>query len=257
MKKNGIIILFFIIGLISYGQTKVISLAPAVTEIIYYLGMEDNLIGVTTACDYPEQAKLKPKAGDFTMPNMEKIVSMKPDIVIGMDLNDKKMEKFSEFGIKYINLKIEKIEDIGESVFQIGKMLNEEKRGKEKKDKFLSGIKKFSNDKRETKIKILPIIYDDPVMTAGGDTLINGIIEAAGGENIASDIRGYPVYSLEQIIVKRPDVILTAGRMNIERIKRDSIIIDDINPDIFMRPGPRVIEAIEKLHEKIDKIKKK
>lgn len=261
MRKYIIIITMLINAMFVFGEdARVVSLAPAVTEIVYFIGSEKNLVGVTSVCDYPDEAKQKEKVGDFTNPNMERIVSLKPTIVIGMDLNEKKMARFRELGIKYINLKCDTISQIGEAIQIIGKLCNNEAVGLEKSKEFIRKIEEIKKRSiyRKNRPKVFVVIYDKPYITAAKGSIVDEVIEIAGGENIAGESREpYPLYSVESVIAARPDIIITEKNMNIERIKGTSMVINDIDPSLYMRAGPRIIKGIEIFYEKFDKTEKK
>lgn len=260
MRKTLFVLLMIFSGILSYGSERIISLAPAVTEILYYIGAQKDIVGVTTACDYPEEAKLLEKVGDFVNPSLEKIVSLKPTIVIGMDLNDKKMARFGALGIKYINLRIKKTDDVTEAIKTIGSISGYEKNGKYKAKIFKEEIYKYTemSKNKKTKPRVFTVVWDSPLMTAGKESLISDIIDKAGGVNIADNLmEAYPIYSIEQVLEKKPDFIITDKKANIDKIKGKSIVIDDIDIDLILRPGPRTISAIEILYEKFDKYEKK
>lgn len=244
---------------ILFASERIISLAPAVTEILYYIGAQNDLVGVTNVCDYPEEAKRVEKVGDFVNPVIEKIINLKPTIIIGMDLNDKKMGRFGELGIKYVNIKVKNVEDIPKAIAEIGKVSGYEKNANLKAKKFVKDIKRIEEkNKRKNRPKVFIAIWGSPLMTAGKTSIISDIIERAGGENIAGDItEEYPIYSIEQVLTKKPKYILSDKNIDISKFKGNAEVITDIDPNIIMRPGPRVIRAIEILNEKFDKIEKK
>ena len=216
-----------------YGRTvvvpahpqRVVSLSPAVTEIIYALGAQDILVGRTDFCEYPPEAQAIPSIGGISNLNIEKILSLNPDLVISGSMVGKKVtDQMDQMGTPMVCV-IEKphFEALYDNIAAIGRLV-----GKEHEADSLNSLLQQrvnyelrisnSEDDSNSKFKIqnsklTPKVYYvvgfGPAgnFTAGGNTFINDIIRMAGGQNIAEDVEGWS-YSLEALVDADPDYII-------------------------------------------------
>ncbi|MBU5425886.1 cobalamin-binding protein [Tissierella pigra] len=244
--------------------TKIVSLAPNNTEVLFALGLGDKVIGVTSYCDYPEEAKTKEVVGDFSGNNLEKIVELNPDLVLIYGAGNEEDNKIlKEAGIKVLGFMPETIDAVMKDIETVGKATGKDKEASE----FIKSMNNKKNEildkvKDQEKIKVFYEIWHDPLMTAGKGSYIDELITLSGGENIAQDADGaYPQYDLEQLVERNPEVYLTSadtedktvesiksrpGYENISAIENDRIHIFEGNEsNIMSRPGPRIIEALE------------
>lgn len=245
---------------------RIISLSPSNTEIIYALGLEDRLVGVTEYCDYPEDAKTKEKIGGYDEPNLEKIFSLEPDLVIATTAHQKAVEQIEKLDIPCIVLAPKNIDEMLDSIVIIGKASgaksDAEKLVYDLKNR-IKNIEKYTADTPEAKRpKVYYELWHSPIMTVGPGTFIDDIIHRAGGKNIASDAdKPYPQYSQEQVLAKNPEIIIYSyhgsskqskedilerpGWETISAIKNDKVFY--INEDILIRPTPRLIDGLEEV----------
>ena len=244
---------------------RIVSLAPGITETLYALNLEDEIAGVTTFCDWPAAARTKPRIGGFTNPSIEKIVSLKPDLIIATADGNRKetIQQLERIGLVVYVTNPSDTDGILKSILHIGEITNREKdAGKlvEKLQKRLDNIMAQINHK--SKPRVFFQIGLEPVITAGRGTLINEVIERAGGVNVAGlDTARYPRYSAEGIMVASPDIILfapMAGDKEFAAGKRfwqefrgvpavDNNRIYPIDTDLISRASPRIVDAIEKM----------
>ena len=207
-----------------YGRTvvvpsqpqRVVSLSPAVTEIIYALGAEDLLVGRTDFCLYPPEADSIPSIGGISNLNIEKILSLQPDLVISGSMVGKKVtDQMDVMGTPMVCV-IEKprFEALFDNITAIGRLVNKEREA----DSLVESLKwKVENLLTDTvpSTSLFPHSSCYYVVgfgaggnfTAGGNTFINDIIRMAGGRNIAEDIDGWS-YSLEALMKEDPDYII-------------------------------------------------
>jgi iron complex transport system substrate-binding protein len=192
---------------------RIISLAPNVTETLYLLGAQDRLIGVTTQCDWPKEVKQKPKIGDLLNPNYEVILAAKPDLVIASTSGNSQaaVMKLVTLGVPVYVVAPRSVENIFQGVEDMGQITDCAARGHQ-----LVAQMKERLEKVRRRIAGLPLIraffitWFDPLLTPGQKTFENDVLRLAGVVSITSDIpQYYPRYSLEQLLVKNPDVILT------------------------------------------------
>ncbi|MEW6652419.1 MAG: ABC transporter substrate-binding protein [Bacteroidota bacterium] len=246
---------------------RIISLAPNLTEMIYSLELQQHLVGNTMYCNYPEEAQKIDKVGDMLTFNFEKIVLLKPDLIfITVEGNTKNTyDKFHELGLKVFVSNPRNYKGIRKTYSDLGKIFAvTEKSGKSLAawDSTLSSIKALQLGKEKTAMFLVEL---RPVMIAGINTFINEYLHFCGLKNIASDSKlNYPVFNREEVLKRDPDYIIypTGGEDTIEMlkqaypewkklkaIKNNNVIF--IDRDLYLRPGPRYIEALSDLSNQL------
>lgn len=259
---------------ICFAQNKclrIISLAPATTEILFALGLDKEIVGVSEFCNYPKEAGAKERIGTFSQPNIEKILSIKPDLIFCTGLEQSPaIAKLRQLNLNIFVSDPKNINELFQSIREIGKLTNKEKESTALIDKMKSRIgkinSKVSRISKEKKQKVFIEIWHSPLTTVGRGSFINELIELSGGINITSDIKSaYSSVASEVVLKRNPDCIIFAymgnlspleqitarpGWSNVNAVKNDRVY-NDINPDILLRPGPRVVEAIEALFKKL------
>lgn len=251
---------------------RIVSLAPSVTEILFELELGEKIVGVTSFCNYPEQAKSKAKVGGFYDPSLEAVVSLRPDLVIGISNlgNQRVIHSLNALNISTLIVKSFSIEGILESILTIGKETGTEFMAEKLVDGLRERIEKIKTiTGKAKKPRVLFVFSYEPLIVAGRETLADDLITYASGENIVRDVKGrYSRYSMEEIIFQRPEIIITAAPMNISSPAKDfpkmkgwekwkdipavkSKRIYPINEDVFFRPGPRIVLALERMAEMI------
>jgi len=244
--------------------SSVISLSPAHTEMLYFLNQEDKLIAVSSSCNYPDVVALKEKAGTFLNPDMEKILKMKPDVVIsGGGIQKKAITNMENLKIPVLVLYPRDVNGIIENMNLLSFVVGCKN--------CTNKIKKFEAKCRQRKsknVKIYVEIWDKPIMAAGGTSFINDIIKKAGAKNILNYTKQeYPKISDEIVIKEKPDVIILLYKpqnnfmenvrfKNTPAGKNNKIfVMSEKEQDVFLRTGPRVADAIEILERIINKVK--
>lgn len=251
---------------IPFRPQRIISLAPNITEILYLLGAQDRLIGVTIQCAWPEQAKNKPKIGDLLNPNYEVILAAKPDLVIASTAgNDRgSIMKLTGLGLPVYVAAPRNVEKIVQSVEEIGRITDCTEQGR----RLAMQMKKRLENVR-LRIAGLPpvraffITWLDPLLAPGKNTFENDVLSLAGVTSITSDIpQYYPRYSLEQILVKDPDAIITvkqegnpipdfrkiAGWRDLRAVKQGKVYI---LTEYLQHPSPLFVDGVEELAKKL------
>lgn len=246
---------------------RVISLAPNLTEMFYSLGLQKNLVGNTMYCNYPVEAQKIEKVGDMLTFNFEKIVSLKPDLIfITVEGNTKSTyDKFRELGLKVFVSNPRNYEGIRKTYSDLGKIFGiTEKTVPElaKWDSTLQSIKKSHSLQNKTAMFLVEL---RPIMIAGMNTFINEYMQFCGLKNMAADSKlNYPIFNREEILKRDPDYIIypTGGGDTIEMLKnaypewkqlkaiRNNNVIF-IDRDLYLRPGPRFIEALSDLSNQL------
>lgn len=239
---------------------KIISVAPSITELVYAFGKGDELIGRTDYCDYPEESANVQSIGTLTDPNIEKIVELKPDIVIASThFKDDVLKKLQDLGIKVVVIKDSKnIDGAYESMDKLGEILNTQEKAQQVVD---SNKQKIEEIKEKVKDAETPKTYyvvgfgKTGDYTATGDTFIAEMLSIAGGKNIAQDATGWK-YSLEKIIENDPEYIIISknflmkdqfiaadGYKELSASKNNKVY--EIDDNLLNRQGPRMAEGVE------------
>ena len=241
---------------------RIVALAPSTVEVLYELGLGDKIVGLTEYCDYPSEAKSKPKLGDFNGVNIEKIIEAKPDLIFaGTGMSKQEFQKLNDLKFKVIVTEAETVSQIPETFMMIGKAVNRKDEAKSLADKVtakINDIKAKTKDVEKVKTYYVLSYGKAGNWTAGKGTFISDLINIAGGENVSDDIDGWKEYSLEKIVEKDPDLILVSdmiangnknlldnenGYKDTSAVKNKRVaILDD---DLTQRPGPRIVEGIE------------
>ena len=244
---------------------RIVSLSPGNTEILFALGLDERVVGVTEHCDYPVEAKERPKVGGFARISIERVVSLEPNLVFatgGVQLRI--VQQLENLGIKTIVLKPKTIKGILDDILLAGKITN-----KNSEAEALVGTLRGRIEMIEAttgslifKPRIYYEIWHSPLMSVGQGTWIDELIELAGGRNIFSDSSDpYPIINSELVIERDPEVIfIKIGYMG--GVAKDDIVrrpgwdkisavkngrIYGIEENILIRPGPRIVDGLEAL----------
>jgi iron complex transport system substrate-binding protein len=250
-----LIVLF--IPLSAHGYDRIISLSPQTTESIYLLGAEESLIGITEFCKRPPETATKEKIGTPLRPDMEKIVSMRPDMVFGSREGNSPlvMARLERLGIKtrYFN-RPRTVRDLLDNFLTLSKVI-----GKEEKGNRIVEIAReaLSRTKKEKAYKVLWQVGAEPLIVASNKSFANDIILLAGGYNVAESELPYPRMNMEEIILKAPHVIVLMDmgynvQMEKERWKRYFKNVQFVTMDAHSVGSPTpmsFVEAVDRLAE--------
>jgi len=252
-------------------KPRYISLAPSTTEILFALGLDNEIVGVSSYCNYPEKAKAKESIGDFSNPNIEKIVSLRPDCIFCTGLEQAPVvDKLKKLNLNVYVSDPKNTKELFETILDIGKLTNREYTAQILVKKIELELEETSDkvglialDQRK---KVFIEIWHDPLTTAGQGSFIDEIITFSGGINIAKDTkRPYSIFSTEEVIRRDPDCIILAymgqdksvkaleqrfGWNNIKAVKNKRVF-SDIDQNIILRPGPRIGKAAKEIYERI------
>ncbi len=246
---------------------KVVSLSPNITEIVCELGLIDNLVGRTDYCDYPEEVSNIDSIGGIIDPNIEKIVSLEPDIIFTDGMQSQETISFlRQSGLKVVMLRgSEDFEGTYKIISDLGMIMNQADKAntiiKNMKWKIEKIQQKVNSIKDKKSVFYLVSLDEDGVYTAGNETYINEILKIAGVENVAQDVDGW-YYSIEKLCENNPQVIICSDQNNtkqsildfepissLDAVKNQSIV--EVDEDLISRQGPRNIEGIKQIVEKV------
>ncbi|MBU3911068.1 MAG: cobalamin-binding protein [Candidatus Omnitrophica bacterium] len=255
MKKALFLILVLFIAAMAYAREfRIISLAPNTTEILFALGLGDSVVAVDEYSNYPDEVKEIERIGTFLRPNIEKIILLKPDYILtNAGMAEDKAQYLESKGIKIIRVSPGNVEELMKDMQRVGNIFNRKRQA----DSIVASIKNRTRDlpgvRKGARPRVFVQLFDDPLVTVS--SFIDDVIRIAGGKNIAGDVRSDSgLFSLEELIARDPDIIIDMGfsrqsgfpsSINAVKNKR---IIKGMDPDILLRPGPRIIDAIEELN---------
>lgn len=247
---------------------RIISLAPNVTEILFALGLENHIVGVTRYCNYPKNAQTKTQIGGLVDPDLEKIIDLSPDLIIAFRGNPLRLVQ----RLKDLKLPVFVLESgtTLESVFvlieRIGLVTRRENAAQGLVDllrKNLIRVRDALKD-AQTRPKVFINLHGKGLWTCGKDSFLNDLVLQAKGVNIAGDIgRAWFNYNREELIHQNPEYIIVITKLeedflevkkwftkaahleSIRAVQKKNIYY--LNEDLVTRPGPRIFEAVDQL----------
>lgn len=247
---------------------RIISLAPSNTEILFALGLGDQIVGVTSYCDYPPQAKEKEKVGGFSTPDLEKVVALSPDLIVAASIHAPKViPELERRGLPVLALAPETIDDVLEAIDLTGQLTGREVQAeallKDMKRRLEPITKLTARLSHQERPKVFSLLWHDPLRTVGSDTLQSQLVQRAGGENIFGALTGYPRVDLEVLLQRDPQLILaqvghgSAGQAPFDwakgepRLKETEALktgrVYPIDSDLVARAGPRLVDGLEEM----------
>lgn len=237
----------------------VVSLSPAVTELLYAMKLDQKIVGVSDYSDYPEAAKKKPHVGAYTSPSLEAIVALKPDLVIIPDEGPEDIKaQMDRLPLPYAVVRMRTIDEIGETAAQLGSWLGDAEEGKTFRSRWKDKVNRTFAHRSQTGLKVLVEIQSEPLIAAGNDTFLNEIVNRCGGENVIKE-NGYPHVAVESLVKKHVDLILLTDAFsnNKDRTRAktrwkhfsptEDVKVAAVDPDLAARPGPRLTEGMQKI----------
>jgi iron complex transport system substrate-binding protein len=243
---------------------RVVSLAPSLTEIVFLLGRQEILAGVTRYCNFPPAAASLPKVGGVSDPDVERVVSLAPDLVLcTTDGNPReKVRALEEIGIPCFAVSPQDLDAVFAAIRRMGVLLSAAARGEEE----AAGLRRRAERARaaargagRSAPRVLFAVSTSPIIAAGAGTFMDELVRLSGGSNVAAGLSGrYPRLSVEDLVALRPDVVFVAGMAGVERFPedvtrwkevpafRDGAVVT-LDGDIVTRPGPRLVAALEQI----------
>jgi iron complex transport system substrate-binding protein len=251
---------------------RIVSVSPACTEILFALGLGDQVVGVTEYCNYPEETQSKPKIGTFTSPNLEVIMAQDPDLVLATaGVQSDMVGRMEETGLKVYVVNPATFDETVAIIRDIGSLTGREAEAariaddmQKRADEIAAAVKSKTAAGGTSPKVFYEIFYENNVWTAGRDSIISDLIRMAGGSNLGdADSGDYYEFSVESLIAGNPDVYLVGSgsmanpgdvttrpgwdMMNAVRNGRVNIV----NEDLVYRTGPRLIDGLESIYQAI------
>jgi len=241
--------------------TRVVSLAPNLTEIVFAVGAGDKLVGRTSYCDYPPEAKAVAEIGDTLHPSIERIIALKPQLVLISTSSQLEVfaQQLQNHNITVFVTDPHDLEGVFRSITQIGEMLGQ----KDQADLLVTKLRERANAveqavKGKAPVRVFYQVSGEPLYTAGHDAFVTDLMRRAGIASVTADVPGaWPKYSNESALAAKPEAIIlpTGGSMGsansdvTEALRRSPAALEGrvykINDDFLTRPGPRAIDGLE------------
>ena len=245
--------------------TRVVSLAPSLTETTYEVGGGAFLVGATRFATFPEAAARLPKVGTYVALDIEKIVSLKPQLCLAIkDGNPKaSVERLESLGVPVYVFDPKSLEDVVDTVVRLGDIYRTDSQASVLAAGYRQRLKRVARQLEEAKERPRVFFQIDaqPIISAGADTFLNQLLVRSGSVNLAADRTGYPRYSWEELLGLMPDVVLLASMgggysdqelrdrweawPQIPAVNNHRLYV--VDADLFDRPSPRLIDALEHL----------
>jgi len=247
---------------------RIVSLAPSNTEILASLGLLDRVVGVTDVCDYPPEVKNITRIGGYSSISIEKIAASRPDLVVASDITPQEtVNRLRALGLTVVVISPRNIEDTLRDIRLVGTVTGTgttaDRLAENLSARLSSALPCTITSQRPT---VAHVVWHDPLYVSGNDTLQNDLIIHAGGRNVFAEKSGWGTVSLEEFLMKNPDVIIVNGGNGMDS-KTNDVILDAfmnnsqyvslsavknhrvyaVNADILSRPAPRIVDATEQV----------
>jgi iron complex transport system substrate-binding protein len=243
---------------------RVVSLAPSITELLFALSLDDQIVGVTNFCNYPPAAVTKPKVG-YTHPNLESLVELRPDMIAAPSefLRADLLAKLDDLKIPVFILRAKSLEDVLSHIHIMGRIFDRSAAAdtltsqmRERLDHITAQLEAASHT------RVLYVLSSQPLITVGPDSYIHQMIGLARGINIAAAASGaYPRLDMETVLEKNPEVLIfpVGSTESVPQGEREAWSrwtglsavqhgrLQVVSSDALNRPGPRVVEGFEQL----------
>jgi iron complex transport system substrate-binding protein len=242
---------------------RIIALAPSITEIIFALEQQDRLKGTTQYSNYPAEAAKLTKVGSYVRLDLERIVALRPDLCIAIKDGNPKgtIDRLQSLNIPVFAVNPHNLESMMQAIQRIGGILNASAKAKALVEDMRRRMQRVDAlvSRIERRPRVFIQIGISPVISAGRNTFIHELIVRAGGVNVAAGNSAYPHFSREQVFALAPDVLIITSMSRsggFEKAKADWNRLSDmaavrenriytVNSDVFYRPSPRLLDALE------------
>jgi len=234
---------------------RIISTVPSQTELLFDLGLEDEVVGITKFCVHPEKwFRNKERIGGTKTLKLDKIRSLKPDLILANKEENVK-EQIEELAkeFKVFVSEVKTVKDNINLINKIGHLTNRKTQAQKLSSKLQAEINSFA---RKANLRVAYLIWQDPIMVAGGDTYINSVLELLGCINVFKSKMRYPTTSIEELKSLSPDVLLLSSepypysQKHVEQYKKvlPNIKASLVDGEAFSWYGSRLIKKSEYLH---------
>ena len=252
----------------SAAPQRIVALAPHIVEMLFDIGAGDKIVGTVEYADFPKAALKIPRVGGYHGIQIEKILALKPDLVVVWQSGNKvsDIEQLEKMGLNIIYSKPHKIEDVADELRKLGKLTGHDIQANTVADRYTQRLKTLREQHADiAPMKVFYQLWPEPMRTINKETLINQLIEVCQGQNVfAENPTAYPQIGIENVIVAQPEIIILPN----EKSNKEQPIIDwhkwpeipaakhnrfiRVNADLMHRFSTRMLEGIEDMCKKIN-----
>lgn len=246
---------------------RIVSLVPSVTEIIYALHAEDQLVGVTDFCNYPPAATTKQSIGSYADPGLETVASLSPDLIImGVASSDQVLlDQFEQLGVPVYLVSATSLHGTMDTIIRLGELTGHQSQAQLLVAAMSKQIEKVKRMRHSHAVRTLVCVMIKPLIVAAGATLADDLITMAGGSNVAAALQRYPTISMEAVLAYDPELIIVSphpGTPNpadfflnwpqLQAVRNKHVI--NVPADLLQRPGPRLVDGLLALAHQYEQI---
>ena len=249
---------------------RIISLAPHITESLFAAGASNQIIATVTFSDYPEQAKRITVIGDHHKYDFEKIIQLKPDMIIAWKGGNPadQLNQLQAMGFRVFLNDPHHLADVAKAIKRMGQLMGTESIANAEAEKYLAKLNKLQlKYQNSTPVKVFYQVWDEPLITVNGQHIISDVIHLCGGENIFEDLFSLaPRVSIESVMLQNPQAIVAGiarGRegwlpgwkkwKQMDAVKQNNLFA--INADWITRHTPRILLAVDSMCEALDTVR--
>ncbi len=249
---------------------RVISLAPHTTELLFDAGATDQLKGVVSFSDYPEQAKTIRRIGSYNQFDLEAITALKPDLIVAWQEGNTmaRINQVMSLGVPVFVNEPRTYEDIETSILKFGKLLGTENKARQRAEQYtreLARLKQANNDK--SPVRVFYQVWDKPLYTVNGQHLISRVIDFCSGINVFHQVSALsPQIGIESVLQRDPEVIVAGmakGREHwlddwkqwsgLQAVRNQQLYA--INADLIVRHTPRILQGTQQMCDIFDQVR--
>lgn len=247
---------------------RIAALSPGATELIYAAGAGDNVVAVVSFSDYPEAAKSVTSVGSHTRIDLERLVSLQPDLVLawGTGNPSEQIDTLKRLGMTIYYVEPHEFDDIARNVENMGRLAGTQQKANDNAEYFRAGIEALRQGYQSSSpVRVFYQIWEAPLMSMNGDHYISKAVSLCGGVNVFADSpRLIPRLSQEAVLLKNPEAIVAGGMgernahwlnawrafPELQATQRDNLFF--VPPSLIQRPTPRLLDGVQILCEKLD-----
>jgi len=246
---------------------RVVTLAPHVTELVFAAGGGDRIAGTVKYSDYPPAAKLIPQIGDNSLLDIERLIALKPDLLVVWRHNsaERQLEQLRKLGVPLFYSDPHKLRDIPDTIVRLGQLLG----SSDQAEKTAAALRQkidllAAKYQQRPHVRVFYQVWSRPLYTLNGSQIVSDAIQLCGGENIFAHLPvTAPVVNVEAVLVENPEVLVSGQRKGdksdldfwnsypgLLAVRRGNLF--GIDADLMSRAGPRLIDGTAVLCEKLD-----
>ncbi len=259
-----LLLLFWVVPLQAQPPAeRIISLAPHITEILFEIGAGEQVVGTVNYSDYPQEATLIPEVGGYNRLDLERIIQLHPDLVLGWHSGNSyiEIERLRSLGLRVVITEPRQLGDVAGLMEQYGQLVGREELASQQADRYRKGLQQLRDKyQHQAPLMVFYQVWNSPLITVNGEQIISNAIELCGGVNVFASLDTLsPQIGIEAVLEKNPEVIIASGMDEsrpewldewnrypvLRAVERQNLY--HVPPDILQRHGPRLIKGVEAL----------